>query len=149
MNRPSARNPARNLYELFSSMRFAVSLLTVLAIASIIGTVLKQNEPYNAYLNQFGQFWFPLFEALSLYSVYHTGWFLLILTFLVISTSLCIFRQGPQMLREMRSYREHAKEVSLQQFAHRESFSVTAAPQTLIAHIGDWLKNAGYAYKFN
>ncbi|MEO6146741.1 MAG: cytochrome c biogenesis protein ResB, partial [Sulfuriferula sp.] len=25
-------------------MRFAISLLTVLAIASIIGTVLKQNE---------------------------------------------------------------------------------------------------------
>ena len=48
-----------------SSMRFAVSLLTVLAIASVIGTVLKQNEPYNNYLNQFGQFWFPVFESLG------------------------------------------------------------------------------------
>ncbi|WP_298618582.1 cytochrome c biogenesis protein ResB, partial [uncultured Zoogloea sp.] len=35
-------------------MRFAISLLTILGIASIIGTVLKQNEPYNNYLNQFG-----------------------------------------------------------------------------------------------
>jgi cytochrome c biogenesis protein len=150
--RSQSRNSARNVYELFSSMRFAISLLTVLAIASVIGTVLKQNEPYNAYLNQFGQFWFPLFEALGLYSVYHTAWFLLILTFLVISTSMCISRQGPQMLREMRSFREHAKEVSLRQFAHRESYTIEIAPQTiakLTSHIGEWLKTEGYAFKLN
>ena len=34
---------SRAVYELLSSMRFAISLLTVLAIASVIGTVLKQN----------------------------------------------------------------------------------------------------------
>jgi cytochrome c biogenesis protein len=130
-------------------MRFAISLLTVLAIASIIGTVLKQNEPYNAYLNQFGQFWFPLFEALGLYSVYHTAWFLLILTFLVLSTSSCIFRQGPQMLREMRSFRDHAKEESLRLFAHRESYSTSIAQPTLTPRIGEWLKTEGYAYKLN
>ncbi len=149
MNRSRTRHQARNLYELFSSMRFAISLLTVLAIASIIGTVLKQNEPYNAYLNQFGQFWFPLFEALGLYSVYHAAWFLLILTFLVISTSSCIFRQGPQMLREMRSFRDHAKEESLRLFAHRESYSSSVPQSTLTPRIGAWLKTGGYAYKLN
>ena len=130
------RSFARNLFELFSSMRFAVSLLTVLAIASVLGTVLKQNEPYNAYLNQFGQFWFPLFESLGLYSVYHAGWFLLILAFLVISTSLCISRQGPQMLRDMGSFREHAKEASLRQFAHRESCQTTLTPQVAAGRLG-------------
>ncbi len=50
-------------------MRFAVSLLTVLGIASIIGTVLKQNEPYTNYIIQFGQFWFEFFEGLGLYDV--------------------------------------------------------------------------------
>ncbi|NBO11144.1 MAG: hypothetical protein EBV25_06305, partial [Methylophilaceae bacterium] len=43
----------KKIYELLSSMRFAVSVLTVLAIASIIGTVLKQNEPYANYIIQF------------------------------------------------------------------------------------------------
>ena len=63
-------NPrARAALELLSSMRFAVSLLTVVAIASTIGTVLKQNEPYSNYLEQFGPFWFPAFEHLGLYSL--------------------------------------------------------------------------------
>lgn len=41
----------REFVELLSSMRFAITLLTVIAIASIIGTVLKQNEPYPNYVN--------------------------------------------------------------------------------------------------
>jgi len=58
---------SKSVYELMSSMRFAISLLTVLAIASIIGTVLKQNEPYLNYIIQFGQYWFTVFEWLGLY----------------------------------------------------------------------------------
>lgn len=55
----------KRFYELLSSMRFAVSLLTVLGIASIIGTVLKQNELYSNYIIQFGQFWFAFSEGLG------------------------------------------------------------------------------------
>jgi cytochrome c biogenesis protein len=51
-------------------MRFAISLLTVICIASVIGTVVKQNEPYNNYVNQFGPFWAEVFGALGLYTVY-------------------------------------------------------------------------------
>ena len=36
-----------SLVELLSSMRFAISLLTVICIASVIGTVVKQHEPLN------------------------------------------------------------------------------------------------------
>ena len=50
-------------------MRFAITLLTVIAIASIIGTVLKQNEPYPSYVIEFGQFWFTIFEWLGLFDV--------------------------------------------------------------------------------
>lgn len=78
------RGSARALFELLSSMRFAIALLTILSIASVIGTVVKQNDPLNAYLNQFGPFWFPIFETLGLYSVYNAGWFIVILAFLVL-----------------------------------------------------------------
>lgn len=126
-------------------MRFAISLLTVLAVASIIGTVLKQNEPYNNYLNQFGQFWFPVFEKLSLYAVYNAWWFLLILAFLVISTSTCIYRQTPLMLREMRGFREHAKEASLRQFAHHASLATTLPTATVKERVLAYLAGEKFA----
>ena len=61
----------KSVFELLSSMRFAISLLSILAVAPIIGTVLKQAEPYNNCLIQFGPFWFQVFEKLGLYHVYH------------------------------------------------------------------------------
>jgi cytochrome c biogenesis protein len=47
----SGTRKGRALLELVSSMRFAISLLTVICIASVIGTVLKQHEPLGNYVN--------------------------------------------------------------------------------------------------
>lgn len=105
--------------ELLSSMRFAISLLTLISVASIIGTVLKQNEPMTNYVNQFGPFWFEVFAKFNLYGLYSTWWFLLIMTFLVISTSLCLIRNAPKMLKDMRSWRENVREQSLRNFHHK------------------------------
>ena len=69
----------RALLELLASMRFAIALLSVICIASVIGTVLKQHEPATNYVNQFGPFWAELFLALKLNAVYSAWWFLLIL----------------------------------------------------------------------
>lgn len=143
------RSISKALFELLSSMRFAISLLTVLAIASVIGTVVKQNEPFNAYLNQFGPFWFPIFEKLGLYAVYNAGWFLVILAFLVISTSLCILRQSAPMLREMRSFREHAREVSLQQFAHRAELPGGLPTAEAQARVTAYLAHSGFASRID
>ena len=73
----------RDAVELISSMRFSISLLTVICIASVIGTVVKQHEPFNNYVNQFGPFWAEVFGSVGLYTVYSAWWFLLILAFLV------------------------------------------------------------------
>src|SRR5450830_626416 len=78
------------IVELISSMRFAIALLAMIAIAAIVGTVMKQGEATNNYINQFGPFWFEVFGKLGLYGVYSAWWFLLLMTALVTSTSLCI-----------------------------------------------------------
>ena len=66
----SGSHALRSVVELLSSMRFSISLLTVICIASVIGTVLKQQEPFGNYVNQFGPFWAQVFGAVSLYTVY-------------------------------------------------------------------------------
>lgn len=130
-------------------MRFAVSLLTILAIASIVGTVLKQNEPYPNYVAQFGQFWFGFFEMLGLYDVYHAAWFIVILTFLILSTSLCIYRNVPGMLREMRSFREHATESSLQHISHNHLYTFSIDHQVLLKRLQVHLTQKKYRFKLH
>ena len=65
-------------WDFLGSMRLAISLLSVLAIASAIGTLVKQNEPMVNYIDQFGIFWAEWFGKLGLYDVYNQAWFLII-----------------------------------------------------------------------
>jgi cytochrome c biogenesis protein len=133
--------------ELLSSMRFAISLLSVLAIASVIGTVLKQNEPMPNYVNQFGPFWFDVFEKLGLYAVYSAWWFLLILGFLVASTTLCIVRNAPRMLSDMTSWRENLREQSLRNFHHKAEWQAPMATEALVAQSAERIRAQGYKLK--
>ncbi len=135
------------LYELFSSMRFAITLLTLLAVASIIGTVLKQAEPYNNYIIQFGPYWFEVFKLLGLYDVYHAAWFLVILTFLVASTSLCIYRNAPGMVKEMKNFREHVTEQSLAAFSHKHQVEHGQDAQALAGKAAAYLQGQGFRSK--
>ena len=126
----------RAAVELLSSMRFAIALLTVICIASVIGTVFKQQEPVNNYVNQFGPFWAELFLALKLNAVYSAWWFLLILAFLVVSTSLCIARHTPKYLADLRNYKENIREQSLKAFHHKAEAALGEAPQAAAQRIG-------------
>ena len=101
-----------------SSMRFAISMLSIVGLASIIGTVLKQNQSYESYIIKFGQFWFEFFEILNLYNVYQASWFLLILLFLVSSTSLCVYRNSPRIVKEFKLFQDNVKEKSLRSYKY-------------------------------
>lgn len=128
-------------------MRFAVSMLSLLGIASVIGTVLKQNQIYEDYIIKFGQFWFQSFEKIGLFDVYHSIWFLLILLFLVISTSLCVTRNSPMMLKELKAYKEGATEKSLRAFSHQQSFEVASNHAATKEKLLSFLAAKNFRYK--
>ncbi|MBU4423641.1 MAG: cytochrome c biogenesis protein ResB [Gammaproteobacteria bacterium] len=130
--------------ELLSSMRFAISLLTVICIASVIGTVLKQHEPAVNYVNQFGPFWAELFAAIQLNAVYSAWWFLLILAFLVVSTSLCIARNTPKILVDLKVYKENIREQSLKAFHHKAQAELGGPAEVEARRIGTLLAGGGW-----
>ncbi|MFM8756197.1 MAG: cytochrome c biogenesis protein ResB [Limnohabitans sp.] len=134
----------RDVLELLASMRFAIALLTVICIASVIGTVIKQHEPLPNYVNQFGPFWAEVFASLRLYTVYSAWWFLLILAFLVLSTSLCIARNAPKILADLKVYKENIREQSLRAFHHKAEGPVSMAPEAAAQHLGRLLASGGW-----
>ncbi len=128
-------------------MRFSISLLTVICIASVIGTVLKQGEPLNNYVNQFGPFWSDMFVAMNLPTVYSAWWFMLILAFLVLSTSLCITRNTPKILADLKIYKEGIREQSLQAFGHKAQASLTESAAAAGDRIARQLAGSGWKVK--
>ncbi|OUR64888.1 cytochrome C biogenesis protein ResB [Methylophaga sp. 42_25_T18] len=131
----------QRIFLFFGSMDLAITLLLTLAVASVIGTVLQQNQPYTDYLIKFGPFWFEIFETAGLYDVYSALWFLAILTLLVVSTSVCVIRQTPSMIRDMWHLRTHVQEKSLQALRHNISWKVsTPENQTVTALMAEFTK---------
>ena len=137
----------RATVELLSSMRFSISLLTVICIASVIGTVLKQQEPLVNYVNQFGPFWAQVFSLVSLNTVYSAWWFLLILAFLVVSCSLCIARNAPKILVDLNQLKENLREQSLKAFGHRAEALLSESPEVAARRIGQTLVHSGWKVK--
>jgi cytochrome c biogenesis protein len=111
--------------ELLSSMRFAISALVVVCIASAIGTIVGQNAPSINYVNQFGAFWAEVFSALDVVRVYNAPWFLVIMGLMLISTSLCLVRNTPKMLRDARSWREQVRDSTFPAFKYRTAVSLS------------------------
>lgn len=126
-------------------MSFAVSMLVFLGIASIIGTILKQNEPYENYIIKFGQFWFGFFEKIGLYDVYHSVWFLTILLFLVLSTTLCIIKNTPAILKDFLVFKDSLEERSLLSFTHH--FVIKNKKDVNTSKILHYLKQAKFKIK--
>ncbi|KPN71120.1 cytochrome C biogenesis protein [Neisseria sp. 83E34] len=125
----------RPWFAFLSSMRFAVALLSVLGIASIIGTVLQQNQQATDYVVKFGPFWSEIFRFLGLHDVYTSSWFVLIMLFLVISTGLCLWRNIPPFMREMKSFRLQAKAQSLAAMRHSVELNHNLSPDVAARYL--------------
>jgi len=125
-------------------MNLAITVLVGIAIASIIGTLLRQNEPYQNYIIKFGPFWHDVFVSLGLYDIYGAWWFVSLLFFLLLTTSVCVIRNGPTMLRDMRNYRVNAGRNSLRAFHNKIEWKAASNQDELISNVESHLHDEGY-----
>lgn len=138
------RSFAWRLFHFLGTMELAITLLITLAIASVIGTVLQQNQPYPDYIIKFGPFWFEVFESLGLYDVYSALWFLTILTLLVISTSVCVIRHAPSMFKDMFNLRTNVQLKSLRSMRHRADWIENSEPKIAADRLQSLFKQKGF-----
>ncbi len=143
----SFRVRGADVIELLGSMRFAISLLIFICVASLIGTVLPQNQAANTYVDQFGPFWFAVFDRFSIWQIYNSWWFLLIMGFLVVSTTLCVLRNAPKMIRDARSFREYVRGSSLRAFHHRVELAAGDPVEQASRKVGALLREQGFRYR--
>lgn len=77
------------LWKLFASVKLTVVLLLSLAVTSILGTIIPQNESADAYLNEYGEFLYKILSAFDIFDMYHSWWFQFLLLMLTINVVVC------------------------------------------------------------
>ena len=77
------------LWKLFTSIKLTVVLLLTLAVTSIVGTLIPQNQNPAAYFQAYGEYVFRLFSTLGVFDMYHSWWFQSLLLLLTANIVVC------------------------------------------------------------
>lgn len=114
---------ANPLWNFFCSVKLTVVLLLSLALTSIIGTVIPQNQSPDAYLHAYGAFRYQLLSALGIFDMYHSWWFQGLLLLLTVNIVVCsidrlsgswklIFTRKPKVRAERFTRRSDARTLT-------------------------------------
>lgn len=89
------------LFDFFRSVRLTIFLLILLAVVSIIGTVIKQNAATEEYIHRYGIQLYNVLDFFNLFDMYHSWWFSAILLLLVANLIACSLHRFPGVWRQI------------------------------------------------
>ena len=87
-NRQSS-DPFKQVWHFFASVKLTVVLLLTLAITSILGTLIPQNETPAEYVRAFGEVLYRIFYILDIFDMYRSWWFQFLLLMLASNVVVC------------------------------------------------------------
>ncbi len=90
----------KSAWRFFASVKLALVLLILLALSSIMGTLVPQGLPPEAYAARYGSL-AGFFIGLRLTGLYHSVWFLALLLLLALNTVICTLSRLPAKWRRV------------------------------------------------
>jgi len=92
----------KSFLRFFSTVKLAITLLIILAVASILGTLIPQGRSAEEYAVRYGGL-SAIFIRLQLTTLYHSFWYLALLGFFALNTMVCtLTRLSPKLRRASR-----------------------------------------------
>lgn len=85
------------LYDIFSSVKLAIVLLLTLAVTSIVGTIIEQQQDPEKYLREYGETSYKILKFLGFTDVYHSWWYIALLTLLALNLIVCSIKRLPKI----------------------------------------------------
>lgn len=100
---PAGRSYVDRLLTFLGSVRFAIILLSFIALISILGTLVKQQASPEEYLTLFSEHVYGAIQILGLDDVFHGWWFLLSVALFSLNLVLCTVNRFTLFLKNRAS----------------------------------------------
>jgi cytochrome c biogenesis protein len=132
--------------QFFASVKLALITLIVLAVTSIIGTLIKQDQAPAYYVQEYGPTLARLFEAMDITNMYRSWWFVALLLLFAVNLVVCSIERLPAVWRlmTMDNLGIDPRQLEKMSFTHREEMGLmpgAAAEQVQKALAGSGWKN--------
>lgn len=92
---------ADDLFSFLRSLKLTIFLLILLALLSIVGTLITQNATPQEYIARYGKSLYEVLNFFNLFDMYHSGWFTAILLLLFLNLIACSIHRLPGTLRQV------------------------------------------------
>ncbi len=99
MSRSNSDKKSNILWNTFSSVKLTLVLLIILAITSIFGTVVPQQQEAIQFAQKLSPGLMRFFESLQLFDMYHSVWFRLLIGALALNLIICSLDRWPKTWR--------------------------------------------------
>ena len=121
-----------SLFDTLSSVTLAISLLILLAVTSVFGTVILQKGNPDQYLMEYGPGLYKFFHFLALDDMYRSWWFLTILILLLSNITTCSIKRFPRAWRLMTQSPKVLDDALFRRMKHRGSVRRGVDPERAI-----------------
>ena len=97
----SKKNFSDELWDFFCSLKLAIVTLILLALTSIIGTVLQQNLSPQEYMQKYGmsEATYNALDAMQFFNMYHSWWFLSLMGLFAVNLICCSIKRLPRIIK--------------------------------------------------
>jgi len=104
MAKSISKTKPNSVWRFFSSVKLAIVLLVILAIVSILGTVIPQMPQRESveFAKGLSPGMFKLFGFINLFDMYHSLWFRLLMGSLALNLIICSMDRFPATLKQFR-----------------------------------------------
>ncbi len=85
------------IWDFFCSLKLTITTLILLAITSIIGTVVQQGKSPQEYLQEYSETTYRVLTALNFTDMYHSWWFLGLLEIFALNLIACSIKRFPKV----------------------------------------------------
>jgi cytochrome c biogenesis protein len=95
----SKKNP---VWSFFASVKLAIVLLILISAASILGTLIPQQEAAGPFISRLSPGVADVLRSLQLFNIFHSAWFMLLMALLATNLIVCSLNRFPAAWKRFR-----------------------------------------------
>ncbi|MCB2183063.1 MAG: cytochrome c biogenesis protein ResB [Desulfobulbaceae bacterium] len=133
-----------SIWSFFASVKLALLVLFLLAISSVIGTVIPQNSPAETYVKMYGENMARLFQTLDIPDMYNSWWFVTLLILLALNLIVCTIERLPSVWRLVVLDNLQTDIGRLGKMRSRKEITTSKSPEEAASQVKAGLSEAGW-----
>ena len=133
-----------SIWQFFASVKLALVTLFLIAVTSIIGTIIPQKEAFEWYAARYGPKTAQLFAVLDIPDMYNSWWFIALLFLLSFNLVICSIDRFPSVWKQVKADGLAVPADRVLKMSNRRSWNLSENPSNIVENLSQKLHHLGW-----